>query len=109
MKHSEALKAAKAVIANPENWTQGWYYKYKNGTSCKRYEDAECFCSLGALRKVNDCYDDYYLNGTLYLDLALETLNVKAGSVFIFNDTHSHAEVMALFDKAIELAEKEGE
>lgn len=109
MKTSEALIQAKALIADPKNWTQGAYARNENGD--RRWsndEDAVCFCSLGAMSRVttqledrNDCRgNDIYYFGTRILETAMEE------PVSIFNDEHDHSEVMAAWDKAIEVAKQ---
>lgn len=109
MKHSEALKAAKAVIANPENWTQGTYYRREDGSPTDIRSLACKFCSYGAMRVANEMDSDRYLLGQEYIYRALIVIGKEKFTLDTFNDNHSHKDVMALFDKAIELAEKEGE
>lgn len=107
MKESERLRAAKALIDTPSKWMQGDYSDLPQNLkgSCQ-------FCSLGAIRRTyadrgEPFYGDVNKSST-YLETALDELDADEGDVPTFNDTHTHGEVMQMFDKAIELAESEG-
>lgn len=99
MKPSEILRKAKALIDTPEKWTQGFFALDINGKPVSENEFYACkFCSVGAILRTErvltnriPAYD--YLGKTMgtYIDK--------------FNDTHTHAEVMAKWDEAIALAE----
>ena len=88
----EILVAARAIIANEENWTQGTYAKDKDGSSIGvDCSNAVCFCSIGALRKI-----------TMFPVAAMEVLsNHMEDSIIAFNDEHTHKEVLAAWDEAI--------
>lgn len=68
-----------------------------------------CFCSYGALRVANNRDTDYKLVGAEYLWKAIEMVSngSEVYSIDQYNDSHSHSEVMAMWDRAIELAEAE--
>lgn len=102
MKESERLRAAKRLIENPENWLQE-VYADEDDISL-----ATCFCSLGAVKKVRgELADSPDANPTTkYLSLAVADLS-SWRLVESFNDNSRHAEVMAMWDLAIELAEKD--
>lgn len=104
MKPSEILKAAKAVIENPDKWTQGAFARDTQGNRLPGGygDEATCFCSLGAVEKATqlDWYDTPDI--VVYLEEAIDD------QVAHFNDSASHADVMQMFDKAITLAESEG-
>lgn len=93
----EVLIAARKKIEKPENWTQGTGAKDIEG----RYADADspeavCWCSMGALYAVTASMPGTYYNQ------AYEALrDVINDSIAMFNDTHSHADVIEIFDKAI--------
>lgn len=96
MKPSEILRKAKALIDTPEKWTQKVYARDSNDNDVSYAANSACkFCSLGALHRTSD---------NLYL--AMDYLGKRFGT-FIdnYNDTHTHAEVMAKWDEAIALAE----
>lgn len=109
MKISEALIQGKSLIQNPEHWTQGAFARNREGD--RRWsndEDAVCFCSLGAVSRVTNRLEDrtdpqgndIYYHITHYLETAM------GEPVSTFNDEHTHTEVMAMWDKAIEAAKR---
>ncbi len=108
MKPSELLTKAKAVIADPKHWTQGWYAKDAEGQPVGPRESyAVCWCSLGALDKVAHEENTYKtcLAATGYLFEA----SAECGYIGIpyFNDNSSHEAVMRAWDKAIKLAKED--
>ena len=108
MKPSELLTKAKAVIADPKHWTQGWYAKDAEGQPVgPRKSYAVCWCSLGALDKVAHEENTYSTHSTTagYLDV----VSVECGYSGIpdFNDNSSHEIVMKAWDKAIKLAKED--
>lgn len=84
----QILIAARALIEKPENWCKG---EYQKGDAC---------CALGAIHRVkneNPCvFSD---SGPEYSALCIA---MDGASINYFNDIHTHAEVIAAFDKAIE-------
>lgn len=93
------LVAAKALIDAPEKWGQGEYETSPG-----------CYCALGAVAKATGV-DPAPWNvevGVLY-DALKAALPPKAArlSVVDFNDAPetTHADIMALFDRAIAAAE----
>ncbi len=125
---SEYLVAAKAVIANPENWTKGYYAMARPIRDInERTKDdylsvddprAVCFCSMGALEKValelagSDWSNNHDV--TALYDRALDMLTIvlpaaeQAGlnDVVAFNDRSwtTHKDVIDAFDRAIAAA-----
>lgn len=96
----EVLIKAKSLIDTPEKWCQHTYIKTYHGKL--RY------CSAGALRMVcfgtvDDILSDeesfpfYKVRGILHDVLPHHGL-------VNYNDMHTHAEVMQIWDKAIEYA-----
>ncbi len=100
MKISENLKAAKALIENPEHWMQEDYF------DTGIMDTATCFCALGAVRKVSGEVTDWTPEAR-YLRDAVFSID-HGVSVDLFNDESTHEEVMKMFDKAILIAESEG-
>ncbi len=94
----ETLKAARDLISDPAKWTQGELARDADGEQVPPLDDnATCWCSIGAMRKVCGPKANFY-------DGAFRRLYFKVpskGAVSEFNDTHTHAEVLALFDAAI--------
>lgn len=111
MSPAEQLRAAKALIDMPEKWTKGEYARGKSGGRVKALGRAPvCFCALGALGRAgcHDPADIGFSEGATWL--AYQTL-IRATPnrmVFEYNDdpATTHADIMALFDRAIEAAEK---
>ncbi|KQS84277.1 hypothetical protein [Rhizobium sp. Leaf383] len=98
----EILTQAQNLIRDPNHWTQGAYARNEHGHSLMIDDDGvTCFCSLGALRKAAN--SDLYPPGFSYLQAAARQLD-DSPNLVDFNDEHTHAEVMALWDKARELA-----
>lgn len=96
MKTLDVLIEAKKLIQNPENWIQG---DYSN-------EQRTCFCSLGAIAKVESVenWDSDSRPAALLLRAVVADQLSKSYNFAGYNDTHTHSEVMEAFDKAIELA-----
>lgn len=95
----ELLLVARQAISNPENWTQ--YVIARDAEGVMIFPDsskAVCWCSLGALRKAQE---DLKADETTYVEAYDVLCDVLDGSIVAYNDTHTHAEVLALFDKAI--------
>ena len=100
--NKETLLKVKNLIANRENWVQGTFAKDKYNFSCPPWSTNACkFCLLGALEYVNSPVTTYeHLNKLL----DEHTLPPWMADLAGFNDTHSHDDVMAFLDKAIECA-----
>ena len=114
------LENARNRISKRENWTTGYMAKPDpNHSGSVRYSitdpGAVCWCSLGALGAEAGISspDDMmaYSDGTLeheYLTEAIDalkdairTLVGTSFSVWYFNDTSSHEDVLKMFDTAI--------
>jgi hypothetical protein len=81
---ADSLRAARALIESPDRWSCG----------CPRWEFDE-YCIATALHKVGG----YAAGGKVLRGL------VGGESLIRFNATHSHAEVLALFDRGIAASE----
>lgn len=86
------LKAARDLISKPENWCQEIAAADANGEACD-FPKAVQFCALGSIYKV--C-PEKFRRLSRYLDSLVPSDNIAG-----YNDTHTHAEVLAVFDKAI--------
>ena len=111
MMPSEILRAAKAVIENPENWTKEVYAKAnKEGGSNDHLlgheEGATCWCSVGALQRVMNSELVWSLERRLG-EAARALTQDNFETAVHYNDNRTHAEVMQMFDRAIEMAEEE--
>ncbi|MBN7804871.1 hypothetical protein JZX86_05770 [Agrobacterium rosae] len=105
----QILRDARALIADEKNWTQGDYAKNSFGHSTGvKNENANCFCAIGALAKVQGISPNDDITGASFLALEASGGAEKLGFIVArFNDDHTHAEVIALFDRAIARAESE--
>lgn len=100
----QVLIDARALIEKPKAWIKGVNATNKLGKGCtSSSEDAVCWCMDGALmRSAQSAH--LYEPGSAYWD-AFYALNKLANGDFIaWNDKpeRKHAEVLAVFDKAIE-------
>jgi hypothetical protein len=99
------LRAARAKIERPECWTTGFFARDQYGHPVAAIgRTAAKWCAIGVVRAVGD--------GTVYVsritDLLSEQLPEGFTSLTEFNDSFAtHADILALFDRAIAAAEKE--
>jgi hypothetical protein len=104
MRPSELLRAAKALIAEPDNWTQSHFARTADGTPVDVIDPAACkFCAVGAIERAA------VSNGGSRVDYAQalgRLATVCDGNVAAFNDHihRIHPEVLGAFDAAIVLA-----
>lgn len=83
MNHAEQLREARNLIDKPEKWSGAKYNDHGRITAEQALSEA---CAI-------NCWS--------YLERAM------GEDIVQFNDTHTHAEVLAAFDRAIKLAEQE--
>ena len=98
----KTLKAAREKIADPSCWTQDWFAKRIDEDGTFKETDATsssaaCWCSSGAIRAVLNVDDFTSISDDYAIPFGFGTL----GDLETFNDTHTHAEVLAAFDEAI--------
>ncbi len=101
----EALIAARELISAPERWTQNAYARDRTGRPVLATGNrAVCWCGDGALYRVTyPCHATYAW--------AIRALARRVGTEFpLFQDVprRTHAEVLAVFDAAIEAERAEG-
>jgi hypothetical protein len=94
----EVLTTGRELLADPKNWTKGWFARTKDGSTTHPDDPkAVCFCSIGAVGKTTP--------GQIKLRRdVINLLDQVTGGIVQFNDNSTHAEVLAVWDKAIELA-----
>lgn len=97
------LTNARALIANPENWTTDFYARDASGNEVDANSNAAvCFCALGAITRVipEDCYSCE----------TVRLLELAAGNSWVqfVNDRDGHAAVLAMYDRAIARLTTEG-
>lgn len=95
----EILIKARALIADPKNWTNGHYARDKDGNPVDhRSEEATCFCSKGAFNRV---LPSDYRHWNVAYNILTQFMD---GNVIYYNDSHTHDEVMSAWDHAIKEA-----
>lgn len=103
MNTKEILTAARALIEKPENWCQGAYALTANRARevSPLDEYANCFCMIGAcsraLQQEVDLVEDEH---AAYKALRKAVRKTPCE----YNDSHTHAEVLKVFDRAIAAA-----
>ena len=109
---ADKLREARALIER--GWTQGVDARDAFGEECDPYcDDAECFCANGAMcrafARVTLSDRDIVRDAEAILNEAIgrPARNAVDWPFIDWNDApeRTHAEVLAAFDKAIELAE----
>ena len=101
----ELLQRGRELISELDHWTKGWYAKtLKDERTSLSSSDAHSFCSLGALHKAYETNAEE-TRSTRNLDAARLFLQEEMNfSIAGFNDHHTHAEVLAAWDRAIQRA-----
>jgi len=91
----QVLIKARELISKPENWTQRAVARTPEGHRTSALStNAVCYCAMGALIKIYPLYQGSRHIGTLAK--AMGTTDIAH-----YNDNHTHAEVLAMFDKAV--------
>lgn len=119
IKASILIKMARSVLTNPDNWGKKAYAYDRLGLIVEPTYDTACkFCSAGALYKSLDILNisvwDFYFVAREYLDKSVPKESIASEGVvpdiIVYNDlpTTTHADILSLFDRAIQLAESEG-
>lgn len=95
------LKSARAKIAEPEHWCRGACARSATGrpvycTPLRTSPRATAFCLEGAIITAARETGEYG-----YLQFVGELRKFCGDEVADFNDSHSHAEVLAVLDAAI--------
>lgn len=102
---SQTLTEAKALISSTENWiTRDYASDRQYGLSFSIQDpDATCFCALGAATRATG-QTDIFNEATKALHAELPEGHTM---VSLFNDDEdtTHADIMALFDRAIDKAQ----
>lgn len=102
MTTKEVLIAARAKIAKPEQWIQGYYAKDADGKEANPFStEATCYCVLGAL--IASVTDGFICSNAA--DAIRDQIDCPIST---WNDdpSRTHAEVLAVFDRAIEAVEE---
>lgn len=95
----DILKKARELISDPIHWCRGCFAKTASGE--RRYflaQDAHSWCAKGAVFHFALTLDHTEVAEAF---LALEQAADTPFGVAMFNDSHEHADVMAMYDRAI--------
>lgn len=100
----EILKAARALIEKPEHWSKGAFARDPRGNGVSPInKTAVCWCAAGSVRNVGliSQVELYAALGVLRTALPAEA--GRLAGVITFNDRPdtTHADIIALFDRAI--------
>ena len=97
------LEKARAILALPEHWCQQSYARSSTGEKLSDVTDptACSWCMLGAVEKIEDSFSVVRQVGH-HLEQAARALGYRVNRIIDFNDSHTHQEVLRVFDKAIE-------
>lgn len=99
------LRAARARIDSPSKWTRFSFARNSAGKGVPvQAQTAVRWCAIGALRGGEESY--HYAQQFLTQAVIQITANPFL-TVPEFNDTRKHVEVLAMYDLAIQLAERE--
>ena len=107
MSTKEILQKARAILDDPNHWTQNWFARDENGFGVSPLDATACaFCTIGAIQKSAGSLTD--------IAQPIRQLALAAGCPMIamdtpkmrqwintFNDHHSHTEILEVFDAAI--------
>jgi len=104
-----ALIEAKALIADPDDWSEHGYGLAVYGPGgCIGYQTK---CAIAAIDCAtvlrSDTYERRAIRGDAYAFLQRAVTAITDGetqNIAKFNDTHSHADVMEAFDLAIRMS-----
>lgn len=103
--NKQILKDARQLLADPKHWSKGAYARTQYGllSIAVSSPKAACFCLIGAIKRVGgtEQSDEVYCLASI---IAPTVVLPNAVDVIDFNDATSttHADVLALLDKAIE-------
>jgi hypothetical protein len=113
------LKAGRAVIENPDKWTQNAWARMPGGAliyrTSKSFAEAECYCAVGAIWKVIGSTDANDPDAVYRLGVAIDALDTtvwremdKGGGIVLVNDDNltTHELIMSIYDKTIKRLEK---
>lgn len=112
---AQILREARALISDPERWTQRAFARPAQGKreTSPLSDDAKCWCAMGAIERAADGSPLMSADRAMcVLDDVVWELHPRAASrIAYLNDGGSramcHPRVLAAFDRAIELAEAE--
>lgn len=93
------MDKAQNLIRDPARWTQGEFHEIRDGV--------DCYCSLGAIEVFTQTDLITYHKIRRLLGDVVRELDGELTGIAMYNDIHTHEEVMAVWDKAKELAREQ--
>jgi hypothetical protein len=104
---ADALRAARLRIENPARWAQGSFATVDGERAgvLAVGDPSACLCVNGALLSVGCLVAGFHPPGGLYLSIAAKALGYETASKLNDAPETTHADVLALLDLAIRLAE----
>ena len=102
----EALRISRDLIADPEHWTQGSPARKADGSMTEPLDtDAYQYCVVGAMvaaaNKISDWRYDHGQSCALVDEMKCAFRHTVRGRVGPYNDSHTHAEVLAALEQTI--------
>lgn len=95
----EVLRGARELLADEAHWVRGDFARNASGASVlSTSTDACAWCLVGAMRNKAGGKTDAYFSAFSAIFRLLRNGHTRLSD---FNDTHSHAEVLDLLDRAI--------
>lgn len=99
---SEVLRRVRARLSDPARWTQGTEARNAMGRHVDPEDpDATCWCMLGAVKVEVGAGIGCDEEASRRFYEAKAVLRAHGGDVVTFNDAGTHADVLALLDRAI--------
>ena len=113
MNASEVLTSAKALIADPQNWCKGYHaVDSDNNRVSANSENACAWCSMGAIQKsmrIDSTINYLRVESAVFstIEGVIMEYSGEYDTIMSFNDAceTQHADVMQVFDAAIERLE----
>lgn len=101
----QLLEQGRTLLTDPKCWTQGAYTRDADGIpgGLGWEKTSTCWCTMGAVHKVSGTLGTA---NTIAYKAIWQLDQAMNGCAVEFNDTHTHEEVMAGWDRAIELAKQ---
>lgn len=103
----DIIVKARETLSDAAHWTKGAYARDKNGVKCDaRNRLSYSYCTIGALTRVSEIDSGQWVEAA---DALCKELPPEFDRITAFNDaaTTNHADVLALFDRAIAHANTE--
>ena len=104
----EILTQARGLISDPEKWCQTYSARDASGFAvAPERPQAIKWCAIGSVLKIGSIVGDRYQTDLARWYLRRTAVDMHYTCATLLNDNSNHPTVMAMFDKAIELAQQE--